>query len=57
MLGEKILAGRRCRRCRGLSLLTKKNSLVVPTTEEMKKQELVEVLANLVKAYAKKKVN
>jgi hypothetical protein len=38
-----------------LSLLSKPKNLVLPTTEELKKQELIEVLAKLVKAYAVKK--
>lgn len=51
----KNLAGRRCRRCGGLNLLTKSKELVLPTTEELKRQELLEVLAKLVKAYAEVK--
>ncbi|WHY34217.1 hypothetical protein QNH44_24970 [Cytobacillus firmus] len=32
-------------------------NLLVPTTEEMKKQELVNVLAGLIKKYANEKEN
>ncbi|GGJ55293.1 hypothetical protein [Virgibacillus salexigens] len=38
-----------------MTLLTKSKELVKPTTEEIKKQELIETLTKLVKAYADKK--
>jgi len=39
-----------------LSLLSKSKELVLPTTEEIKRQELIETLAKLVKLYAEKKM-
>ncbi|MEK5104937.1 hypothetical protein MKX83_23630 [Cytobacillus sp. FSL M8-0252] len=38
-----------------MSLLTKSKSLILPSTEEIKKQQLLEVLAQLVKTYAETK--
>ncbi|MEQ2465365.1 MULTISPECIES: hypothetical protein [Niallia] len=38
-----------------MTLLNNSKSLVFPTTEELKKQELIETLAKLVKAYAETK--
>ncbi len=49
---KKILQGGVSRRCGRLTLLNNSKNLVFPTTEELKKQELIETLAKLVKAYA-----
>lgn len=38
-----------------MNLLSKSKELVLPTTEELKKQELIETLTRLVKAYAQNK--
>lgn len=38
-----------------MSLLTKSKELVLPTTEELKKKELIETLSVLIKAYAEQK--
>lgn len=38
-----------------MTILTKSKELVLPTTEELKKKELIETLAQLVKAYAEQK--
>lgn len=38
-----------------MSLLTKSKELVLPTTEELKKKELIETLTKLIKAYAEQK--
>lgn len=42
--------------CITMKLLSKPTELVLPTTEEIKRQELIETLAKLIKKCAEKKL-